>query len=177
MYQNAPVIGLHGKARSGKDTVASFIVSSRGGYVYSFADPIRAMLLPLGIDMRDPFWQAHKEDPIPALGVSPRRLMQTLGTEWGRTLINHDLWLILAKQRLINTGPGMVIADVRFENEAAWVRAQGGVVVHIERPDNVAVEAHVSEAGVEFKASDIKIINGGTLEDLQSTVREVFNVS
>ena len=173
------VIGLHGRARSGKDTVASFILAQRGGYIYSFADPIRAMLVPLGIDMRDPYWQKHKEEVIPALGVSPRRLMQTLGTEWGRDLINPELWLILAKQRLLNFGPGMVIADVRFENEAAWIRSQGGRVVHIERPNIAPVEAHASEAGIEFKGDegDFKIINGGSLEDLQQTIREVFDVN
>ena len=177
--RDTPVIGLHGRARSGKDTVASFILAQRGGYIYSFADPIRAMLVPLGIDMRDPYWQEHKEEVIPAIGASPRRLMQTLGTEWGRQLINPDLWLILAKQRLINYGPGMVIADVRFENEAAWVRAQGGRVIHIERPNTVAVEVHASEAGIEFKGEegDFKIINGGSLEDLQQTIREVFDVN
>jgi len=137
------------------------------------------MLVPLGIDMNDPYWQARKEQVIPALGVSPRRLMQTLGTEWGRQLINPDLWLILAKQLLLNYGPGMVIADVRFENEAAWVREQGGRVIHIERPDNVTVEAHASEAGIEFKGEegDIKIVNGGSLEDLQQTIRGIFDVN
>ena len=177
--RDTPVIGLHGRARSGKDTVANFILSHRGGYVYSFADPIRAMLVPLGIDMSDPYWQANKEAIIPALGASPRRLMQTLGTEWGRQLINPELWLIFAKQVLINYGPGMVVADVRFENEAAWVRAQGGRVIHIERPNTVGVEAHVSEAGIEFKGEegDFKIINGGSLEDLQQTIRGVFDVS
>ena len=149
MHQT-PVIGLHGRARSGKDTVANFILAYRGGYIYSFADPIRAMLVPLGIDMRDPYWQDRKEEDIPALGASPRRLMQTLGTEWGRELINPELWLILAKQRLINFGPGMIVADVRFENEAAWIRSQGGRIIHIERPDVRTVAAHVSESGVEL---------------------------
>ena len=177
--RDAPVIGLHGRARSGKDTVASFILAQRGGYIYSFADPIRAMLAPLGIDMRDPYWQERKEEVIPAIGVSPRRMMQTLGTEWGRELINPELWLILAKQLLLNCGPGMVIADVRFENEAEWVRSQGGRVIHIERPNVVAVEPHASEAGIEFKGEegDFKIINGGSLEDLQQTIREVFDVN
>jgi dephospho-CoA kinase len=39
--RDTPVIGLHGRARSGKDTVANFILAQRGGYIYSFADPIR----------------------------------------------------------------------------------------------------------------------------------------
>ncbi len=173
----APVIGIHGFARTGKDSVANFILAHRGGYLYSFADPIRAMLMPIGVDMSDPYWQARKEEVIPALGVSPRRMMQTLGTEWGRELINPDLWLILAKQRLLNYGAGMVIADVRFENEAAWVRNQGGRVIHVIRKLAVPVAAHVSEAGVvvDLEKGDVILHNEGSLQDLQHHVHEILD--
>ena len=172
----APLIGIAGRARSGKDTVANFIVAAIGGYRYSFADPIRATLAPLGVDMSDPYWQARKEEPIPALGVSPRRMMQTLGTEWGRQLINPDLWLIMAHQRLLQSGPGMVISDVRFDNEAAWIRKHGGRIIHVIRPDTKAVEAHASEDGIEMQDTDARLFNSGTLEELQLSVRELLRV-
>lgn len=173
----APVIGISGFARSGKDTTANFILASQGGYIYSFADPIRAMLRPLGVDMSDPYWQANKEVEIPVLGVSPRRLMQTLGTEWGRQLIHPDLWLILAKQRLVNAGPGMIIADVRFENEAAWVRSQGGRIVHLVRKGRTVVEAHPSEDGINVSVEDVVLHNDGDLSNLQHRVKELFSGS
>lgn len=172
----APLIGIAGRARSGKDTVANFIIAAIGGYRYSFADPIRAMLAPLGVDMNDPYWQARKEQVIPALGVSPRRMMQTLGTEWGRNLINPDLWLVMAHQRLLRNGPGMVISDVRFENEAAWIRKHGGRIIHVIRPEAKAVEAHASEDGIEMLDTDAQLFNSGTLEELQLTVRELLRV-
>lgn len=171
-----PLIGIAGRARSGKDTVANFIIATIGGYRYSFADPIRAMLAPLGVDMNDPYWQARKEDIIPALGVSPRRMMQTLGTEWGRNLINPDLWIVLAHQRLLQNGPGMVISDVRFENEAAWIRKHGGRIIHVIRPDAKAIEAHASEDGIEVQDTDAQLFNNGTLEELQLSVRELLRV-
>ncbi len=172
----APLIGIAGRARSGKDTVANFIIAAIGGYRYSFADPIRAMLAPLGVDMNDPYWQARKEELIPALGVSPRRMMQTLGTEWGRQIINPDLWLIMAHQRLLGNGPGMVISDVRFENEAAWIRKHGGRIIHVIRPEAKAVEAHASEDGIEMLDTDVRLFNSGTLEELQLSVRELLRV-
>lgn len=172
----APLIGIAGRARSGKDTVANFIIAAIGGYRYSFADPIRAMLAPLGVDMNDPYWQARKEDVIPALGVSPRRMMQTLGTEWGRNLINPDLWLVMAHQRLLRNGPGMVISDVRFENEAAWIRKHGGRIIHVIRSEAKAVEAHASEDGIEMQDTDARLFNSGTLEELQLSVRELLRV-
>jgi hypothetical protein len=170
------VIGLAGRARSGKDTAANFIIAARGGYRYGFADPIRAMLKPLGVDMNDPYWNARKEETIPALGASPRRLMQTLGTEWGRDLIHPDLWVTLARQRFLNQGPGMVITDVRFENEAAWIRRCGGLVVHLYRRDAATVEEHSSEESLDVHATDVQLLNNGTLEDLQYAVRELLNV-
>lgn len=171
-----PLIGIAGKARSGKDTVASFLVASLGGYVYSFTDPIRGMLKQLNIDMADPFWQGRKEQVIPAIGVSPRRMMQTLGTEWGRELINPNLWLLMAHQRLLQHGPGMIVTDVRFENEATWVRNAGGLIIHVHRPNAAGVEEHVSEAGIAPDPGDVQLFNNGTLDELQFAVRELVSV-
>lgn len=169
------IIGIAGKARSGKDTVANFVVAHLGGYVYSFADPIRRMIAQLGVDMSDPYWQEHKEDIIPALGVSPRHMMQTLGTEWGRELINKDLWVAMARQRLLHSGAGMVIPDVRFDSEAEWIRRAGGIVIHVRRCNVAAVKEHSSESGVTILPEDFVLPNNGSLEDLQFAVRSLLH--
>ncbi len=174
---NYPVIGIAGLARTGKDTVANFIIAAVGGYRYSFADPIRDMLRAgLGIDMNDPYWQERKEEPIPALGVSPRHMMQTLGTEWGRNCIKDDLWLLLAQQQLLRHGVGMVIPDIRFENEADWVRRYGGRIIHLSRPEATSVLSHVSESGIERRPEDVALHNNGTLDQLQDAVRRLLGV-
>lgn len=169
------IIGIAGRARSGKDTVANMILSMRGGYSYSFADPLRAMLRAINIDMDDQFWKDNKEVSIPALGKSPREMLQTLGTDWGRRLVNEDIWIIMAMERLMNRGPGMVIADVRFDNEAQWVRSQGGMVLHLSNPNVPAVAAHVSENGVTYQLGDSEITNDGSLEDLLVKVKELLS--
>lgn len=171
-----PVIGIAGPARAGKDTVASYILGARGyGYRYGFADPIKRMLLALNIDCTDPFWVQNKESEIPALGVSLRHLLQTLGTEWGRRLVNPDLWVILAKQQLADAGPGMVVSDVRFENEAKWIRSIGGLIIHLRRKDAQQVKPHESEFGIAIEPVDVCIGNNGTLEQLHSAVTEMFS--
>lgn len=166
------IFGFTGAARSGKDTAAAFLQAHIGGYRYAFADPLRAMLLAgFGIDMNEQYWKDRKEEPIPAFGVSPRQMMQTLGTEWGRKMINTDVWLLLAKNELITHGSGMIITDVRFENEAAWVRKMGGVVIHVKRDAAPTVSAHESENGVHVaELLDHIIMNDGSLEDLQRDV-------
>lgn len=170
-----PVIGVTGPARTGKDTLANFIIAARGGYRYAFADPLKSMLLPLGIDMRASWWIERKEEPIAAFGnKSPRYLMQTIGTEWGRKLVSPDLWVMLAQQRLLEIGQGMVLSDLRFENEATWVRRMGGKVIHVRRSAAPKVNAHSSEDGVAVHSEDIVFENNGTVADLQKQVLHVF---
>lgn len=169
------LIGIAGRARSGKDTVADFIISRTGACKYSFAEPLKKMLLPLGIDMSDLYWQENKETVIPDFNASPRRLMQTLGTEWGRQLIHPDLWLNLAHQKLEQCVDGMVVSDVRFENEATWVRNQGGVIIHVRRDSAPFVEKHTSEHGIMmYHAKDYLLNNDGTLEDLRTQVIQLL---
>ena len=71
--------------------------------------------------------------------------MQTLGTEWGRAL-SPNLWIETWAASL--AGLDRVVADdVRFENEAAAVRALGGVVLRVERAGAgfASGAAHASE--------------------------------
>lgn len=170
------IVGLAGPARSGKDTVAEFLVAETGGYIYSLAAPLKAMLhAGLGVDMSLPYWQEHKEEPIGALGKSPRQLLQTLGTDWGREMVSPDIWLVMANVRLIRSGGGMIIPDVRFENEAQWIRDRGGTIIHIRRKDAPEINPHVSETGVALALGETMIHNNGTLQDLQNDVGEVVD--
>ena len=177
MAQKPRLIGFTGAAGSGKDTAADFYVAFNGGYRYAFADPMRRMLAQIGIDLNDPYWAARKEEVIPLFGVSPRRMMQTLGTERGRSCVDENFWVILANLELLSKGAGMVISDVRFENAVAWVRRMGGTVVHVLRAEVPTVEGHVSENGVKVEDGDLVLVNNGSLEDLHDAVRKLLDGS
>lgn len=176
------LIGITGKARSGKDTTAD-ILSKRFGLIkYSFATPIKeAAKVMFGLTEEHVNGE-FKEDIIPWIGVSPRRIMQTLGTDWGRDIIRGDIWVQVAKRRfeglseyLDNTFHcGMVIPDVRFENEADFIRENGGAIIHVSRTNIQGVEQHRSESGIEFKKGDARVVNDGSLEDLENTIESVI---
>lgn len=172
-----PVIGIAGRARTGKDTVAEALLRMGAAtYRYSFADPLRAMVRAgFGVDADDPYWARHKEDPAPNFcGRSLRYVLQTLGTEWGREHIGPDVWLQLASDALAVRGAGMIVADVRFGNEAAWIRQSGGLLIHLQRPGVPGVRAHLSECGVARDVSDPLIINDGSIEELYEAVHDVI---
>lgn len=155
------IVGLAGKKQVGKSTIAKALVGH--GYAeYSFAHPIK---LALSVMLNKPYsWfddQATKELPMTEFGgVSARQMMQTLGTEWGRSMIHPDFWLMVAKQHL-TSDQDWVISDIRFENEAQFIRDMGGVVIHIERDtDTISQDNHASESGVAVHAEDFTFLNG-----------------
>ena len=181
---NAPiVIGLPGYAGTGKDTVRA-ILEEQGFNGMAFADPIRTMLREMltsnGISDRYMDDRNFKEAVIPELGVSYRHMAQTLGTEWGRSL-KSDFWLSLAGAYMADTtdtaeteSVNFVISDIRFYNEAEWVRERGGVIWHIQRSAATPVRAHVSESEIGHIASDLTIYNNGTLAELQYAVEQAL---
>lgn len=170
------LIGLTGFARTGKSTAAGHLASEHNFETYAFMTPLKegiAAMFNLSIeDIEGP----GKEQPIDWLGRSPRQLMQLLGTEWGRDMISASIWLDLAEQNLGNLAelypdaPGFVISDVRFENEADFVRKRGGLIIHVQRADASAVNPHVSELGVAVQPHDAVINNDSDLVGLFAQV-------
>lgn len=167
------LIGLAGLARSGKDTAAQHLVNHHGFQAYAFADPLRDGLMHiLNLSPCD-FEGDQKEQPLPWLGQSPRQLMQSLGTEWGRNNVHTELWLLLAAQNLDllarthDNAKGFVVSDIRFENEAEFIRKRGGLVIHVQRHGAQHVNAHASESGIEIRTRDVVITNNGSIDDLQ----------
>lgn len=175
------LIGLAGPARSGKDTVAKLLKTAVGNVEsLAFADPIRNMLgAGFGFDERH-FNGPLKEVQIDWIGKSYRQMAQTLGTEWGREQVNQNLWVLHAWERAKKfhaEGKHVVVTDVRFNNEADFLREHGATVWHVVRPNVQAVQAHVSEAGILWSTEDFTIVNNSTVEDLLDNVLEAFELS
>jgi len=164
------VIGITGRAGAGKNTVADLIP---GAVVIQLADPLYAALAAmLGVpeaQLRD---RRLKERAIPAIGKSPRQMLQTLGTEWGRDLVDRHLWLKIAHERIQKLARAgaevVVVADVRFANEAEWIRERlGGEVWEVRRPGLPVAAGHSSEAGLPDELVDRRIDNDGSIDELR----------
>lgn len=159
---NTLVIGLTGRAGGGKDAFATML----GYQTYAFAGPLKAALAAMGFPEPP---RKDKELMIPGFEFSWRRAAQTLGTEWGRNL-QSDIWLAMAKRfHYASRNDFLVITDVRFHNEADWVR-EHGVLVHLQgRMSDMGntEQRHASEAGLPVMDGDYLVDNSGTLTDLR----------
>jgi hypothetical protein len=176
------IIGLSGYARSGKDTIADYLVENHGFIKISFAGPMRESLYKLNPEIRDMTgmvysfqqavdlfgWEAMKTY-FPAY----RGLMQRMGTEVGREMFGENFWVDQAIKR-IPEGSIVVFSDVRYQNEADAIKQNGGEVWRIERPGVSAPNDHTSEHDLENYEFDHKIMNYGPIEDLYKTVTTIL---
>jgi len=147
----------------------------------SFAEPMRYMLTGLFIYMGYDAKQIEKmyttgKEIVPAgLIKSPRKMMQLLGTEWGRNCVDADLWVKAAKRKIEKiSAQAIVFDDIRFENEAAMIRGLGGLIIHIDRGDLITDE-HASESGINDHVSDAFVDNDHSLADFLMDIELVVN--
>lgn len=167
------LIGIAGAAGCGKDTLARGLRSISGYPIHRMADPLKRALEAM-FGFSPALWddRERKEEVLPWLGKSPRYLAQTLGTEWGRLLVHEDLWVLLADRAFKEHGC-LIVPDIRYDNEAAWIEDNDGILLYIDRPDEPLLDTtHVSEDGIDMSYVDEIIVNNGTVEDLIDTAWE-----
>jgi len=128
-----PIIGFSGYAGSGKTTAANAL---SGVSIRSFAHTIKRMAVAFGLSNRQVYGDLKNVPAEEFGGHTPRHIIQTLGTEWGRNCIHEDVWIFAARQRMkgaLRDGLMVVFDDVRFENEARMIRNMGGIVIEVVR--------------------------------------------
>ena len=141
------IIGLSGLAGSGKDSCANIIIKNHENWVKtSFAkamkDAVAGMYgLPRELlegdtkesrDWREQpneFWSSK-------LGaeITPRKILQTFGTQLVRTHVNENFWVYRLEyelEKLESEGKNVLITDVRFPNEAEMIKEHGGQIWHV----------------------------------------------
>lgn len=153
------IIGLCGHIGSGKTYLAGQVRATSPDIAkLAFATPLKRIveevLAQVGVaptEARAMIYGDRKEAVVPGLpfDVTTRHIMKTLGTEWGRTCIHPDLWVILAMKAVdqyLARGLSVIIDDVRLPNEAAAIVARGGRVVLVTRPGVERASDHISDA-------------------------------
>jgi hypothetical protein len=181
-----PLIGLGGFAQSGKDTAAQVLVDA-GWTRVAFADTLRDMLYALNPAIHLPVTWKYDElhSMVDAQGWDSakmefpmiRDLLQRLGTEAGRDILDPDIWVHKGEEKIEHAADletPVVITDMRFQNELRMIRRRGGKLVWVERPGIGPVNSHASEHSITKEDCDVVLWNGGTIEDLAVQVKELM---
>lgn len=208
------IIGVVGFLGSGKGTVADILVETYDFKKISFADTVKdavaaifgwpRYLLEGDTDesrafreSKDVFWSARF-----GYDVTPRYMLQLMGTEAGRDVFHKELWIHALEKRVKNIleedeHSEFVIPDVRFPNEMAFIRDMGGFIVRVKRgpePEwfdhalhdnayksnekmgNYYPNVHYSEWAWIGEKFDYEISNNGSLGMLEADVNHLLKI-
>jgi len=182
------VIGFVGKMYSGKTTGAKYLVETQQYTRLRVVDRLKKMLRD-GLGVPEEYIDGHLKNAEceQLCGATARHAMITLGTEWGRNLIHPDLWVkcIDTQMRdLIYRGhKKFVIDDIRFLNEAKWLKALNmssmmsfdARLIRVLRKDGDNSSTHQSEVEQESIIADATIYNDYTLAMYYESINDIVS--
>ena len=183
------IIGISGKAGSGKDTVAKMLEVLYANpdisyedfankryknfadiQIVHFADSLKETAQVL---FRIGEWETNtqegKKTTINWIGKTVRELLQGIG-QGLRDAIDPNLWV---KILFANTEgwSNYIIADVRYPNEVYAIKKRNGVLIRIDRK-GAGAGNHSSETALDdYNNWDVHIENNGSLESLFEAMR------
>lgn len=127
----------------------------------------------LNCPVKSLYLEAFKVQLIPWLSITVRQFLQRLGTEVGRN-IDPDIWIKAFDHQfggLINLDD-LIIPDVRFVNEANYVKDHNGILLQTNRGSQT--DFHQSEVDLNgYEKFDHILNNNGTLKELFENVKNI----
>lgn len=155
-------IGFTGFAGAGKNAASDAVFNSDVRYTRrAFADAIKEFAKTVG-------WNGEKD-------LRGRTLLQDIGMCVRD--YDKDAWIKLIEQKLPHTaGTNPVLwTDVRFGNEADFIRKRGGIIIEVRR-HNTPRTPHISEVShLEIKP-DYIINNDSTIKGLHEQVLAIVKL-
>jgi hypothetical protein len=173
------LIGLTGTRNVGKTTTAEILEEEFGfTRIHAFDGGKEAAYAYFEYVTRNPdrarrmVWGDLKDKPCDDLpgGVAPRFFLERFGKFMGVDMgIDWTLAMEIKRARAMSPDAPIVVESVVYE--APWFRAQGGVVVRLQRPDFTGPVGIESDAAQGDIVADITI-TAATVAELGRKVRE-----
>ena len=156
------LIGLIGYKQSGKDTFADYLVTHYGFKKHAFAQPVKQICQIMFHLNPDQLHDPHQKEVMdPRWQLSPRQMMQKVGTDMVRTMMGDDFWVRHMNTKLSSEEGRVIVSDVRFQNEAELIRHRNGILIRIVSEEQ-SLDTHPSEMEQLLIQEDICIKNHKT---------------
>lgn len=166
------VIGISGKIGSGKTSLAQFLsIMIPGLGVHSFADRLRDVVS-IMTGIKNTRSSAAKNTYLPDWGMTLGQLLQSVSQKMRE--VNPDTWVNALFSQL-GADSFWVIDDLRYKNEAAAIKAAGGILIRLDGRLALALDTrdpnHISET--ELDNYEFDMIIGS--DEIASNMAGVYN--
>jgi len=187
MMQKLPrVIALCGARRTGKDTIANYLVFKYGYEHIKITTPLKEICKVLFQFTDEQLETDLKETVDKRWGVSPRQVMQFVGTDMFQYKIQELMpdvgrrfWINSLVEH-IRTQPDKryVISDLRFHHEMDALGYFMPYIIKVvsNRIQKNNTDTHVSECEQKEIKENIYVTNNDTIEDLYKKMDDVFSM-
>lgn len=178
------IVGISGKAQSGKSTLTEYLTEKYGYEEYSFAGPLKQILLHLGFEHEELYGTGQQKlVKNKHWGYSGREAMQKIGTELFRESLPKILpkmeriWIRLFEIDCEEKGDkNYILSDIRRLDEADAIRKLGGVIIRTVKTVNDFNEKyrqHSSETEIDQIVPDFILDNDkNSIESARKTIDE-----
>ena len=180
--ERLPNLYFVAKAGAGKTYNAKFVIKKYGYQIAKFAYPVYMIA--------EKYFNMTKKD---------RKLLQVIGTDAGRDLIDSEIWVKRFKEDMLivkktaeilnKSTQKFVMDDCRFPNEHQILKELGFIGIYIDVPDKIRYKRligrdgkaqkntlnHKSETLIDsFKDDLIKLDGSGSLEQSYRKLNELL---
>ncbi|QAX94016.1 deoxynucleoside monophosphate kinase [Streptomyces phage Euratis] len=179
-YRN---VGLIGHAQVGKDTMAGFMGQRYAYQRVAFADRLKSAALDVNpvVGFAGGEWirlahvvRLYGWEYAKATFPETRRFLQ----HYGQTVraADPDFWIraaLPAMDAIRSLNLPIVVTDVRYRNEAHYLRSKGFKLIRVTRPNGGLTgdaAKHDSETELDDFHTDLTVSNSGTTSDLSRIV-------
>lgn len=184
------LIAFTGQAKAGKTTAATILSHYYGHRIMRFADPLKEVTK-IVFDLTEEQVNGEEKDIVDdVLGVTPRTILQKLGTELFQYKLHEvlpdlkikrrEVWCYSFEKRYEKNKMPVVIDDLRFLHEAKLIRELGGVIIKVIRPELHSypslTEIHKSEAESELIEADYTVYNDGSLTEFKEDIIKLYRI-
>jgi len=171
------LIALLGVRGSGKSTIANYLVDNYKFTSLSFAEKLK-QVVSIAFDINLELLEGnslesriYRETQNEFWGMTPRQMLETVGTKLFRKGISEDFWIKIVEKKIINllnNGENVVISDLRFVNEWEMLKKYNVKVVFVDNGKQIDNEYEIGS--IQY---DIKIENQGiTKEELYKQIED-----
>lgn len=176
------LIGFTGLAGSGKDEAGIQLHKSIGNQ-FKFKDMQfgYAVKLLCSQIFQVPIYMFYrsKHEYCEKHKMTYREMLQKFATDFIRDTVNKDFWVNYLAENYTefsaqNRYNLIAITDVRFNNEAQWIKDRGGIIIEIFHPDVKPLE-HASEKQIDPLFVHTTITNDGSKKKLRNNLEVALN--